>query len=91
MQLSYRPEVKVQVLGVELEALGKVVNGLLQLHERQPHVLDLCGCERLFFEAPDGLTLHQFSDEFDEAEDEFNDRTLNVFGLRIPAQRWAFP
>ena len=86
MQLSDWPQVEVQVLGVELEALGKVVNGLLQLHERQPHVLDLFGRQRLFFEAPDGLPLHQFSDEFDEAEDEFDDRALNVFGLRIPAQ-----
>jgi hypothetical protein len=73
MQLADWAEVQVQVLRIELETLGNVVNGLLQLHQGEADVLDLFGRERFFFEAPDGLTLHEFSDEFDEAEDEFDD------------------
>ena len=91
MQLSDGSKVKVEILGVELEALSNIVNGLLQLHERQSDVLNLFGRQRLLLEAPDGLTLHQFSDEFDQAENKLNDRALNVFRIRIPTDHRTLP
>ena len=73
MQSAYWAEVEIQVLRVQLEASGNVDHGLLQLHQRNTDILDFPRCEGLFFEPPDGLTLHQLADEFDEAEDELDD------------------
>src|SRR5688500_12671194 len=87
MQLSEGAEVEIQIVRVELEALCDVVNRLLQLHQRDADVLDFFRRQRLLFQAPDGLPLHELADQFDEAEDELDDRLLNVFGIRIPSQR----
>ena len=86
MQFTERAEVEVQVFGVQVEALGNLVNGLLELHQCDANVLDFFRRKGLFLQSPDGLAFHQFSDEFDQAEDELHDRPLNVFGIGIPAQ-----
>src|SRR3990172_5648146 len=94
MQLAEGPEVEVQILRVEFEAFCELIDGLLELHQGDPDVLDLFGRQGLFLEASDGLALHQLADEFDEAEHELDDGTLDVFRIRIPSQRgrlWPAP
>ena len=85
MQFPEGAEVQVQVFRVQVEALGDLVHGLLQLHQREADVLDFCGRKRFFFQSPDGLAFHQFSDEFDEAQDELDHGALNVLGIGVPA------
>jgi hypothetical protein len=94
MQFPDGAQIEVQVFRIELEALCELINGLLELHQGDADVLDFFRGERLFFEASDGLPLHQLANEFDEAEHELDDRPLHIFRLRIPTQRlgatWAF-
>jgi hypothetical protein len=85
MQFTKGTEVEVQILGVEVETFGDLVNGLLEFHQRDADVLDLRGREGFFFQSPDGLAFHQLSNEFDQAENELHHRTLNVFRMGIPA------
>jgi hypothetical protein len=87
MQTANRSEVEVQILRVEFEALGNLKDGLLQLHQGNADVLDFFRREGFFFETPDGLALHQLTDELDESKDEFDDRALDVFWIGIPTQR----
>ncbi len=49
VQPADRAEVEVQIFGVELEALGDLMDRLLELHERKADVLDLLGGQRLLF------------------------------------------
>jgi hypothetical protein len=92
MQFSDGSEVEVEVLRVQLETFGELKHRLLELHERNPDVLNLFGREGLFLETPDGLALHQLANELDEAEYQLDDRSLHIFGFGIPPQRrgaWA--
>ena len=86
MQLPDWAEVESQVLRVELEALGYVVNRLFELHERDADVLDFFRREGLLLQPPDGLPLHELADQFNEAEDKLDDGLLDVFRIRIPSQ-----
>ena len=85
MQSADRSEVEVQILRVELETFRELVDRLLELHQRYANVLDLFGGQGLFLEPSYGLTLHQFADKFDEAENKLYDRTLQIFGIGIPS------
>jgi hypothetical protein len=86
MQPADRAEVEVQLLWVELESSGNLVDRLLQLHQSEADVFDFFRREGFFFEPPDGLALQQFPNEFHEGEDELDDRALHVFGIGIPSQ-----
>ena len=87
VQFTDRSEVEVQIFRVELEAFCQLMDCLLELHQGNSYTLDLRRRQSLFFEAPDGLPLHQLANEFDEAEDELDDRPLDIFGIRIPPER----
>ena len=78
------PRSRFSSFGSSLKRSGELIDRLLELHQSDADVLDLFGREGLFFEAPDGLALHQLADEFDEAEDELDDRALHVFRIGIP-------
>ena len=73
MQAANRAKVEIQVFRVELETLGDLLNGLLEFHKRHADVLDLCRRQGLLLESPDRLALHEFADEFDEAEYQLDD------------------
>ena len=87
MQLPYGAEVEIQVPGSQIEALRNQMNGFLELHQRYADILDVFRAQRLFFQAPHGLTLHQLADEFNQAQDELDNRLLDILGIRIPSQR----
>src|SRR5688500_3305403 len=86
MQFTYGSQVEVQILRVQVEALCQLVDSLLELHQGDADALDLFRRQSFFFEAPDGLALHEFADEFDEAQDEFDHRTLDIVRIRIPTK-----
>jgi hypothetical protein len=85
MQAADRPQVEIQVFGVELETFGDLMNSLLELHQRETDVFNFFGCERLLFKPTDSLALHQFPDEFNQTENQLDDRPLDVFWIRVPA------
>ena len=87
MQTADRSKVEVQILRVKLEALCNLKDGLLKLHQGKADVLDFFRRQGFFFEAPDGLPLHQLPDEFDQSKDQFDDRALDVLWIGIPTQR----
>lgn len=87
MQLAYRPEVEIQVLRGQIETLRNQVDGFLELHQGDADILDVFRAQRLFFQAPHRLTLHQLADEFNETQDEFYNRLLHIFGVRVPSER----
>src|ERR1700730_6167827 len=87
MQAADRAKIEVEVLNVEVEAPGKLPNGVFKPHQRQPDILDFFSREGLRFEPADGLPLHQFPDEFDQTEDELHDRALDLFRIRVPPHR----
>ena len=76
---------RIQILRVQVK---RFANGgrLLELHQGDADALDLFRREGFFFEAPDGLAFHELADEFDKAEDELDDRALDIVGIRIPTQ-----
>src|SRR5688572_24504570 len=90
MQFSDGTEIEVQIFRVELEAFGELINGLLEFHQGDADVLDFFRGERVFFEASDGLPLHQLANEFDETEHEFDDRPLHILRLWIPSHWHGF-
>src|SRR5687767_3643541 len=87
MQFANRAEVEVQVLGIELETFGELIDRLLELHQSNSDVLDLFRRKRLRLKASDRLTLHQLANEFDKAEHEFHDGALHIVRIGIPAHR----
>src|SRR5688500_3127040 len=87
MQAADRAKVQIQVLGIELEALGDLADRLFQLHQGNADVLDFLRRQGLFFKTPDGLPFHQLANELDQAEHELDDRALDIFGIGIPSQR----
>jgi len=60
---------------------------LLQLHQRQPHLLDLRVVERAAFHAANRLTLEKFAQEFDETENQARQSLLDVLRIAVEALR----
>src|SRR5262245_14130821 len=86
MQTADWSEVEIQIFGVELEAFRDLVDRLLELHQSAAHVLDLLWRQAVFLETPDGLAFHELANELDQAQNELDHRSLNVLGIRVPAQ-----
>ena len=84
MQTAYGSKVEVQIFRIELEPLCDQIDRLLELHQCDADVLDFPGRQCFLFDAPDRLSLHQFTDEFNQAQHELDDRPLNVFRFGIP-------
>src|SRR5689334_20783317 len=79
------PEVQVQLRRPQIEPFGNLTNRLLELHQRQPDILELLGSETFGFQPPDCLALHQLAYELDEAQNELDDRFLHIFRVGVPA------
>src|SRR5262245_11399300 len=69
-QLSDRPEIEVEILGLQTELRRDVAQRLLELHERTADVLHFLVSQRSRFHAADRLSLEQLSDELHEREHE---------------------
>ena len=92
MQPADGTQVEIQFLRGQIEPLRNQVNGFLELHQRNADIFDIFRAECLFFQAPDGLTLHQLADEFNQAQHELHNRLLHIFGIWIPPERGScFP
>src|SRR5260221_4856073 len=89
MQPADGTKVEIEVFDVQLEALRDQSDRLFQLHQRQANVLNLLSAEGLGFEPADGLAVHQFPNELDEAQDQLHNRTLDIVGVGIPTHGWG--
>src|ERR1051325_11071663 len=78
---------RVEALRGESNLPADVADGPFDLHQSRPDRLDFAAAQRLVLHSPDGLPLHEFSQQLDEGEDELNHRALDIVRIRIPPKR----
>ncbi len=88
-QPPHRPQIQIQLLRIDIELPGEILDRLLQAHEREPDVLGLLFRQRAVLHAPDRLALEQAADELHQREHELHHRSLHVIGIGVPPRRAA--
>src|SRR5580765_7699239 len=86
-QLADRPEIEVQILGLEAELLREITNRLFEPHQREADRLCFLGGQGVRVHSPDCLALQNLADEFHERQHELQHRPANVVRIGVPPGR----